>query len=360
MARKKEPEKQGNEELFIALNLLEKEKGIPVEFMLDKIKKAISTACKNNYGNEDVDIEINAETGKFDVYLKKEVKTEVENPEREILLEKAREIDPLALEGSLVGIKLDTKQFGRVAAQTARNIISQGIRDSERGQMMQEFQSKHQELVSGLVERIDPKTGAISLRIGKAEAVLPKNEQIGGENVREGDYIKVYVVDVRETEKGPKAIISRTHPDLVKRMFETEVPEIYDGTVEIKAVSREAGSRTKLAVVSHNPDVDAVGACIGARGARVSEIVDELGGEKIDIVEYNEDPKLFVAASLSPANVVSVELSEDGSRACKVTVPDNQLSLAIGNKGQNARLAAKLTGWKIDIKPQSGFYGEEE
>ena len=195
MARKKEPEKQGNEELFIALNLLEKEKGIPVEFMLDKIKKAISTACKNNYGNEDVDIEINAETGKFDVYLKKEVKTEVENPEREILLEKAREIDPLALEGSLVGIKLDTKQFGRVAAQTARNIIRQGIRDSERGQMMQEFQSKHQELVSGLVERIDPKTGAISLRIGKAEAVLPKNEQIGGENVREGDYIKVYVVD---------------------------------------------------------------------------------------------------------------------------------------------------------------------
>lgn len=355
MARKKEPEKQGNEELFIALNLLEKEKGIPVEFMLDKIKKAISTACKNNYGNEDVDIEINAETGKFDVYLKKEVKTEVENPEREILLEKAREIDPLALEGSLVGIKLDTKQFGRVAAQTARNIIRQGIRDSERGQMMQEFQSKHQELVSGLVERIDPKTGAISLRIGKAEAVLPKNEQIGGENVREGDYIKVYVVDVRETEKGPKAIISRTHPDLVKRMFETEVPEIYDGTVEIKAVSREAGSRTKLAVVSHNPDVDAVGACIGARGARVSEIVDELGGEKIDIVEYNEDPKLFVAASLSPANVVSVELSEDGSRACKVTVPDNQLSLAIGNKGQNARLAAKLTGWKIDIKSETQF-----
>ena len=360
MARKKEPEKQGNEELFIALNLLEKEKGIPVEFMLDKIKKAIATACKNNYGNEDVDIEINAETGKFDVYLKKEVMEEVENPSREILLDKAKEIDPMAEVGGFVGIQLDTKQFGRVAAQTARNIIRQGIRDSERGQMMQEFQSKHQELVSGLVERIDPKTGAISLRIGKAEAVLPKNEQIGGENVREGDYIKVYVVDVRETEKGPKAIISRTHPDLVKRMFETEVPEIYDGTVEIKAVSREAGSRTKLAVVSHNADVDAVGACIGTRGARVSEIVDELGGEKIDIVEFSEDPKQFIAAALSPASVVSVETAEDGSRACRVTVPDNQLSLAIGNKGQNARLAAKLTGWKIDIKPESGFYGEEE
>ncbi len=359
MAKKKEPEKQGNEELFLALNLLEKEKGIPVDFMVDKIKKAIATACKNNYGNEDVDVEVDAATGRFNVFLKKEVREEVENPSREILLDAAREIDPLAEVGGFVGIRLDTKQFGRVAAQTARNIIRQGIRDSERGQMMQEFQSKHQELVSGLVERIDPKTGAISLKIGKAEAVLPKNEQIGGENVREGDHIKVYVVDVRETEKGPKAIISRTHPDLVKRMFETEVPEIYDGTVEIKGVSREAGSRTKLAVMSHNPDVDAVGACIGARGSRVSEIVEELGGEKIDIVEYSDDPQKYIAAALSPATVLKVETAEDGSRSCKVTVPDNQLSLAIGNKGQNARLAAKLTGWKIDIKPESGFYGEE-
>ena len=359
MAKKKEPEKQGNEELFLALNLLEKEKGIPVDFMVDKIKKAIATACKNNYGNEDVDVEVDAATGRFDVFLKKEVREEVENPSREILLDAAREIDPLAEVGGFVGIRLDTKQFGRVAAQTARNIIRQGIRDSERGQMMQEFQSKHQELVSGLVERIDPKTGAISLKIGKAEAALPKNEQIGGENVREGDHIKVYVVDVRETEKGPKAIISRTHPDLVKRMFETEVPEIYDGTVEIKGVSREAGSRTKLAVMSHNPDVDAVGACIGARGSRVSEIVEELGGEKIDIVEYSDDPQKYIAAALSPATVLKVETAEDGSRSCKVTVPDNQLSLAIGNKGQNARLAAKLTGWKIDIKPESGFYGEE-
>ena len=360
MAKKKEPEKQGNEELFLALNLLEKEKGIPVEFMLDKIKKAISTACKNNYGNEDVDIDVDPEKGVFNVYLRKEIVEEVEDPNRQYLLDKAKQVDPTACVGRFVRIKLDTKQFGRVAAQTARNIIRQGIRDSERGQMMQEFQSKHQELVSGLVERIDPRTGAISLKIGKAEAVLPKNEQIGGENVKEGDYIKVYVVDVRETEKGPKAIISRTHPDLVKRMFETEVPEIYDGTVEIKAVSREAGSRTKLAVMSNDPAVDAVGACIGARGSRVSEIVDELGGEKIDIVEYSEEPKQFIAAALSPANVLSVELAEDGSRSCRVTVPDNQLSLAIGNKGQNARLAAKLTGWKIDIKPESGFYGEEQ
>ena len=360
MAKKKEPEKQGNEELFLALDLLEKEKGIPAEYMLDKIKKAISTACKNNYGNEDVDIDVDREKGVFNVYLRKEIVEEVEDPNRQYLLDKAKQVDPTACVGRFVRIKLDTKQFGRVAAQTARNIIRQGIRDSERGQMMEEFQSKHQELVSGLVERIDPRTGAISLRLGKAEAVLPKNEQIGGENVKEGDYIKISVVDVRETEKGPKAIISRTHPDLVKRMFETEVPEIYDGTVEIKAVSREAGSRTKLAVMSNDPAVDAVGACIGARGSRVSEIVDELGGEKIDIVEYSEEPKQFIAAALSPANVLSVELAEDGSRSCRVTVPDNQLSLAIGNKGQNARLAAKLTGWKIDIKPESGFYGEEQ
>ncbi|MEG1426275.1 MAG: transcription termination factor NusA, partial [Oscillospiraceae bacterium] len=270
--------------------------------------------------------------------------------------ENAKEIDKKAQVGGFVSIKLDTKQFGRVAAQTARNIIRQGIRDSERGQMMVEFKSKHQELVSGLVERIDPKTGAVSLRIGKAEAVLPKNEQVGTENVKEGDYIQVYVVDVRETEKGPKAIISRTHPDLVKRLFEKEVPEIFDGIVEIKAVSREAGSRTKLAVFSHNPDVDAVGACIGARGARVSGIVDELGGEKIDIVEYSEDPVKFIAAALSPATVVKVEIEEEAGHSCHVTVPDNQLSLAIGNKGQNARLAAKLTGWKIDIRPESGFF----
>lgn len=359
MAKKKDAEKTANEELFTALALLEKEKGIPVGFMVDKIAKAIATACKNNYGNEDVDIEMNAEKNQFEVRLKKEVKEEVTNPNREIEISRAKEINPMAQEGDVVGIKLDTKQFGRVAAQTARNIIRQGIRDSERDQMKQEFQSKHQELVSALVERVDPRSGALSLRIGKAEAVLPKSEQIGSETVREGDHIKVYVVEVRDTEKGPKAIISRTHPDLVKRMFETEVPEIYDGTVEIKAVSREAGSRTKLAVLSHNPDVDAVGACIGARGTRVSEIVDELGGEKIDIVEYSEDARAFIAAALSPAAVVSVEIAEDGQRACRVTVPDNQLSLAIGNKGQNARLAAKLTGWKIDIKPESGFFGEE-
>lgn len=349
-----------NNEIFEALHLLEKERGIPVEFMLEKIRKAILTACKSSYQNEDAVINIDDISGKFEVYLRKTVVEDVYEPGKEISVEKAREIMPDAVVDDVVSVKLDTKQFGRIAAQTARNIIRQGIRDGERGQMMQEFQSKHQELVSALVERIDMKTGAATLKIGKAVAVLPKNEQIGTDELKEGDYVRVYVVDVKETEKGPRAIISRTHSDFVKRLFETEVPEIFDGVVEIKAVSREAGSRTKIAVLSHNEEVDAVGACIGARGARVSNIVNELGGEKIDIVEYSEDIAQFIASSLSPAEVLSVVVAEDGSRACKVTVPDNQLSLAIGNKGQNARLAAKLTGWKIDIKPESGFYGDTE
>ncbi len=346
-------------ELFEALNLLEQERGIPVEFMVDKITKAILTACKNSYDNEDARVQINPDRGEFEVYLRKEAVDEVYEPGREILLKEAIEIDVNAKCGDKVEVRLNTKEFGGIAAQTARNIIRQGIRDGERGLMMQEFQSKNQELVSALVERIDPKSGAATLRIGKAEAVLPRSEQVGGELLKEGDHIKVYVADVKETEKGPRAMISRTHPNLVKRLFETEVPEIYDVTVEIKAVSREAGSRTKLAVLSHNQDVDAVGACIGSRGARVSNIVNELGGEKIDIVEYSQEPEKFIAASLSPADVLSVVVIDEENRTCRVTVPDSQLSLAIGNKGQNARLAAKLTGWKIDIKPQSGFFGEE-
>ncbi|MDD5952644.1 MAG: transcription termination factor NusA [Oscillospiraceae bacterium] len=349
-----------NSELFEALELLEQERGIPVDFMIDRITKAIVTACKNSYGNEEARVEVNMDKGEFEVFLQKEVVEEVYDPHCEITLEDAKKIDPNAELEGFVEVQLNTKEFGRIAAQTARNIIRQGIRDGERGLMMQEFQSKHQELVSATVERIDPRTGAATLRIGKAEAVLPKSEQVGDEVLQEGDHIKVYIVDVRETEKGPRAMISRTHPDLVKRLFETEVPEIYDGIVEIKAVSREAGSRTKLAVLSHSEDVDAVGACIGTRGARVSTIVNELGGEKIDIVEYSDDPATFIASALSPANVLSVTVTDPETKACRVTVPDSQLSLAIGNKGQNARLAAKLTGWKIDIKPESGFYGEDD
>lgn len=349
-----------NTEIFDALNLLEKERGISADFMIDRIKKAIVTACKSSYGNEDCVVNVDPAKGTFEVYLRKTVVEDITEKGKEITLEKARELDPTASDGDKVAVPLDTKEFGRIAAQTARNIIRQGIRDGERDRMLQEFESKHQELVSAVVEQVDPRTGAATLSIGKAEAVLPKSEQVAGEVLREGDHIKVYVADVKETEKGPRAIISRIHPDLVKRLFEAEVPEIYDGTVEIRAVSREAGSRTKIAVLSHNPDVDAVGSCIGARGMRVNHIVAELSGEKIDIVEYSDDPQKFIASALSPASVLSVTPAEDGSRACRVTVPDDQLSLAIGNKGQNARLAARLTGWKIDIKPQSGFFGDEE
>ncbi len=354
-----------NTEFFEALNLLEKERGIPKEFMFEKITNAITVAVKSNYkGNDNVVVHIDPVKAVFEVFLQKEVvaddlpEGEELDPNRQIFLNDARKVSATAGVGDLVSIPLKTTEFGRIAAQTAKHVIRQGIREVERGQVMEEFQSRHQELVSAVVERIDPKTGAASLTIGKAEAILPKSEQVGDEVLHEGDHIKVYVVDVKEGDKGPRAMISRTHPGLVKRLFETEVPEIYEGTVEIKAVSREAGSRTKLAVFSRDPNVDAVGACIGPRGARVGKIVEELGGEKIDIIEYSEEPEKFVAAALSPADVVGVEVDPEGARSCRVTVPDSQLSLAIGNRGQNVRLAAKLTGWKIDIRPQSGFYGE--
>ena len=283
----------------------------------------------------------------------------MEYSDTEMLLEDALKINKNAALGEPVEIPLDTHKFGRIAAQTAKHVIRQGIRDAERGQTLQEFQSKNQELVTALVQTVDPISGNATVTIGDKEAILPKAEQIPGETVTEGQHLKIFVVDVRETEKGPKILISRTHSGLVKRLFETEVPEIYDGTIEIKSISREAGSRTKIAVWSKDDDVDPIGACIGPKGTRVAKIVDELCGEKIDIVKYSEDPVAFISESLSPAKVVSVEIDPDGAKSCHVSVPDVQLSLAIGNKGQNARLAAKLTGWKIDIRPESGFYGEE-
>ncbi len=360
--RKKAQEPSQIEQINLALSELETNSNIPADYMREKIEKAIKNACQKNYGNDDVSFDYGEDGKSFNVYLNYTViDDDFENmdPCKHVYADIAKDVYGVIAEpGDKVREKIDTKQFGRIAAQTARNIIRQGIRDSEKGQMMEEFKSKHQELVSAQVERIDPKTGALTVKIGKAEAVLPEKELIGTENVKEGDHIKVYVVDVRETEKGPRAIISRTHQDFVKRLFENEVPEIFDGAIEIKGVSREAGSRTKIAVFSHDPNVDAVGSCIGHKGQRVSAIVEELGGEKIDIIEYSEDPEKYIAAALSPATVISVEAAADGSQSCSVTVPDNQLSLAIGNKGQNARLAAKLTGWKIDIKPESGFYGE--
>ena len=348
-----------NAEFFDALAMLEKEKGIPMEYLAEKIKNAIAIAVKRDAGgSEDNIVEIDPENKRFYVALRKQVVDEVEDEDCEMTLDEARKYNKKAAVGEYVEIPLDTKQFGRIAAQTAKHVIRQGIREAERGQILQEFQSKTQELITALVQRVDPRTGNATLEISRSEVILPKAEQVEGEELREGDRIKVYVVDVKDGEKGPRAMISRTHPGLVKRLFEMEVPEIYDGTVAIKAVSREAGSRTKLAVYSRDPDVDAVGACIGQRGARVNKIVEELGGEKIDIVKYSDEPQAFIAEALSPANVLSVEIEDETAKSCKVTVPDTQLSLAIGNKGQNARLAAKLTGWKIDIRPQSGFFGE--
>jgi len=363
MRKKKaeQPQDNRNTELYEALALMEKERGIPVDFMLTQIQKAIVTACKSTYnGNEDVTIKMDPNEGVFDVFLNKTVTDDVLDPDKEISLEEANKIAPGTMPGDKVGIKLDPKDFGRIAVQTARSIIRQGIRDGEKGQALAEYQSKLKEIVTATVEQVDAKTGSAMLRLGKSIAILPKNEQINGEVLTEGSQIKVYIVDIKTGGKEPRALISRTHPDLVRRLFESEVPEIFDGTVEIKSITREAGSRTKIAVYSKDENVDAVGACIGQRGQRVSAIVDVLGGEKIDIVEYSEDPVKFISAALSPAEVVKVDIDPDQERVCKATVPDSQLSLAIGNKGQNVRLAAKLTGWKIDIRPESGFYGEEE
>jgi len=350
-----------NAEFFEALALLEKEKGISVEYLCEKIENAIAIAIRRDYvGTEDVKVIIDPETRTFDVAIRKLVVEEVEDSANQILLDKAVKYNKKAQLGDVVDIPLETKEFGRIAAQTAKHVIKQGIREAERGQVLKEFQSREHEIITATVISTDAVRGSVTLEIDHNEAFLLKSEQIPGEVFQDGERTKVYVVEVTASERGPKVMISRTHPGLVKRLFEIEVPEIYEGTVEIKAVSREAGSRTKLAVWSKDPDVDAVGACIGTRGARVAKIVDELGGEKIDVVQYSEDPAEFIAAALSPAKVVSVEVDPEGAKSCKVKVPDEQLSLAIGNKGQNARLAARLTGWKIDIKPESGFWGEEE
>ena len=353
--------RESEDNLFEALTLIEKEKGIPASFMLEQITKAIVTACKNSYGgNDDVAVKYNKTTGQLEAYLNKTVVEEVNDINREITLSSARNISPTAALGDKVAIRLNPKSFGRIAVMTARNMIRQGIRDGEKEQALSEYQSKLQDIVTATVEQVDPNTGNATLKLGKAIAILPKSDQVAGEVLKVGEPIKVYVLNVKSGDRGPRAIISRTHPDFVKKLFEEQVPEIFDGTVEVKSVSREAGSRTKIAVFSKDSDVDAVGACIGPKGTRVGNIVSQLNGEKIDIIEYNEDPVEFIKKALSPADVLKVTLAASGDKSCKATVPDSQLSLAIGNKGQNVRLAAKLTGWKIDIRPESGFFGEEE
>ena len=348
-------------EFFEALKLLAKEKGIDVEYLLERIRNAIIVAVKKDFGGkENIFVVMNPETNEFSVTIRKAVVEEVTDPDEELTLDQALQYTKRAKIGKTIDIKLDPKRFGRIAAQSAKHVIRQGIREAEKNQQVLEFQRRKQELVTAVITRIDPRTGAATIQVGKGETILPKAEQMESDIIKEGAHIKVYVVDIKETEKGLRALVSRTHPGLVTRLFENEVPEIFDGTVEIKSVAREAGSRTKMAVLSHDENVDAVGACIGQRGVRVANIVEELGGEKIDIVEYSDDPATFIAAALAPAKVLGVDMDPEGAKACKVTVPDAQLSLAIGNKGQNARLAVKLTGWKIDIRPESGFYGEDE
>ncbi|MBE5036688.1 transcription termination/antitermination protein NusA [Subdoligranulum sp. DSM 109015] len=351
-----------NNEFFEALAALEKERGLPADYLIEKIKAAIVIAVKKDYEVEDenVIVDIDPSIGAFRASLAREIVEEVENPHTQVSLEDAQRVRKSYQLGQKFITQLKTKEFGRIAAQTAKHVIRQGIREAERSAQCSEMQSRAHEIISATVVSIDPERGNVTLDLGKGgSAVLPRNEQVPGEHYKEGDILQVYVVDVIPTERGPRVTISRTHPGLVKRMFELEVPEIYDGTVEIKAISREAGARTKMAVYSRDPNVDPVGACIGAHGSRVEKIVEELGGEKIDIIRWSEDVSEFISAALSPAKVVKVELLPSETKSCRVTVPDHQLSLAIGNKGQNARLCARLTGYNIDIRPESGYYGEE-
>ena len=369
MATRKNAKAQKSNELdatefFAAIRMIEEEKGIPKAYMIEKITQALVSAYKRDHEGvgDNVTVDANEELGTVRMFVKKDVVEEVDNPCTEMSLEEARAALPRAQLGDVLRIEIKPRNFGRIAAQTARQVIIQGMREAERGMIYDEFNSKEHEILTGLVTRIDPRSGAASLRIGSGnestEAYLAVSEQVKGEPLTEGMRLRVYVVEVRRSTKGPQVLLSRTHPGLVKRLFEMEVPEIYDGTVEVKSIAREAGSRTKLAVWSADPNVDAIGACVGPRGQRVNNIVEELGGEKVDITKYSEDPAEYIAAALSPADVISVTTLEEG-KSCRVVVPDDQLSLAIGKEGQNARLAAKLTGYKIDIKPQSAPVEEE-
>jgi N utilization substance protein A len=342
-----------NAEFFDALEALEKEKGIPEGYLAEKIANAINIAVKHNYKTgENTIVELDPKQRIFRVGLRKTVVEDVENPQMEILLEEAKKLDPGAELGGSVDIELDTHDFGRIAAQTAKHVIRQGIREVEREVITNEVMRRQHEMITGTIQRIDKNTGSAYIEVGRTEAVMPANEQIPGEVLREGDLVKVYVAEVKNNEKGPRTIVSRTHPGVIRRLFELEVPEIFDGTVEIMGIAREPGSRTKVAVASKNSDVDAIGSCIGPKGSRVGNIVNELNGEKIDLIPYSQNIAEYIGAALAPAQVVGVTSDRDEHRA-RVVVPDDQLSLAIGNKGQNVRLAAKLTGWRIDIKPES-------
>ena len=343
-----------NKELKEALDVLEKEKEISKETLFEAIENSLLTACKQHFGKADnVKVEIDRDTCDFLCYAEKEVvptQDDVEDECLQIALEDAKQISHRAQVGDIIHVEIKSKEFGRIATQNAKNVILQKIREEERSVVYNQYFEKEKDVVTGVVQRYLGRN--ISINLGKADAILNESEQVKGEVFKPTERIKVYILEVKNTPKGPRILVSRTHPELVKRLFEEEVTEIRDGVVEIKSIAREAGSRTKIAVWSNNPNVDAVGACVGMNGSRVNAIVDELRGEKIDIIPYSEKPEEFIAKALAPATVLDVQILSEEERTCTVKVPNNQLSLAIGNKGQNAKLAAKLTGYKIDIKPE--------
>ena len=338
-------------ELLDALTILEQEKNIPKETLLDAIENSLITACKNHFGkSENIRVQIDPKTCEFHVYQEKTVVEQVDDPVTQISLANAKMIDSKYDVDDIVNVEVKSKEFGRIATQNAKNVILQKIREEERKVIYDEYYSKEKDVVTGIVQRYVGKN--ISINLGKVDAMLTENEQVKGEVFQPTERIKLYLLEVRPTNKGPKILVSRTHPELVKRLFESEVTEVKDGIVEIKSIAREAGSRTKIAVWSNDPDVDPVGACVGMNGARVNAIVSELRGEKIDIINWNENPAMLIENALSPAKVISV-IADAEEKTAKVVVPDYQLSLAIGKEGQNARLAARLTGFKIDIKSET-------
>ena len=340
-----------NNELLEALTIIEKEKNISKETLIQAISDSLMTACKNHFGTSDnVEVLMNPETCEYKVFQKKTVVEKVESPAEEISLVNAKMIDSKYELDDVVNVEVISKDFGRIATQNAKNVILQKIREEERKVLFDEYYSKEKDIVTGIVQRYIGKN--VSINLGKVDAILTENEQVKGEIFKPTERIKLYILEVKSTSKGPKILVSRTHPELVKRLFESEVTEVRDGIVEIKAIAREAGSRTKIAVWSNDEDVDPVGACVGMNGARVNAIVNELRGEKIDIITWNENPAMLIENALSPAKVISV-IADADEKSAKVVVPDYQLSLAIGKEGQNARLAARLTGFKIDIKSET-------
>lgn len=340
-----------SKDLFNAIHLLSEEKGIDKDVLIEALEAALISAYKKNFKSAtNVRVDLNEESGSMKVYSRKEIVDEVEDQQQQISLDEAHEVSPNYQIGDVLEVEVTPKDFGRIAAQAAKQVVTQRVREAERGVIYNEYIDREEDIMNGIIQRVDPRF--VYINLGKIEAKLSKADQMPNDNYQVHDRIKVFVTKVENTNKGPQVFVSRSEPGLLKRLFETEVPEIYDGTVEIRSVAREAGDRSKISVYAENPEVDPVGACVGPKGQRVQVVVDELNGEKIDIVEYSDDPVIYVSNALSPSKVTEVIVDEE-NKATTVVVPDNQLSLAIGKRGQNARLAAKLTGWKIDIKNET-------